>query len=187
MEGSRPYYTLCTTGAHVQAALATLSQSEYLVLDCEGQELGKQGGALSLLAIGTAHGQDVFLFDVVKLRRKTPAIRALITLLGRADVHKVVWDGRMDAVAIRETYGATIAGVVDLQLAEIVSRFTVRGEDERRRLGRLFFAIGRSVYSMASRYTDVHALLGLDKCLRTCEVGLEHVKSGTPWSVIARR
>ena len=38
---------------------------------------------------------------------------------------KVVWDGRMDYLEILSTYGVAIDGVLDLQVAEVVSRSTI--------------------------------------------------------------
>jgi exonuclease 3'-5' domain-containing protein 1 len=177
-------YMLCTTLEHLNAAIVTLSHSEYLALDCEGRELGMRGGALSLLSIGTAGGTDVFLIDTRVLLRDTPnalctpAVRALVALLGRADVHKIVWDGRMDALALRESLGAALAGALDLQIGEVVSRATRPEENDQKRRERLVFVTaGRSLH-WPGPYQEMHALLGLEACLTLCKVGLEHKKSG---------
>jgi exonuclease 3'-5' domain-containing protein 1 len=171
-------YTLCTSERDLATALQTLSQSQHLVLDCEGRELGMQGGALSLISIGTAEGDSVFLIDTISIPRGTPAICDLVALLGRADVHKLMWDGRQDGIALREAYGVVLKGVVDMQLAEVVSRGAARGEDNEARLKRLIHLIGGKVLHTRNSYLEVHCLAGLDSSLKQFNVGLEHTKSG---------
>jgi exonuclease 3'-5' domain-containing protein 1 len=169
-------YTLCASEHDLAAAVAVLSQSQYLVLDCEGRELGMQGGALSLLQIGTARAQAVFLVDALSVPRDAPAMRALAALLGRADLPKLVWDGRMDAISLRQTYGIVLRGVLDLQLAEILSRTGARGELDSERLRRLGSTVGQ--WSIAAdSYKEMHTLAGLDTCLRLFGVGLQYTKT----------
>jgi exonuclease 3'-5' domain-containing protein 1 len=171
-------YTLVDTEEGVRLALPAISSSPYLILDCEGEELGMQGGALSLIQIGTAGGEAAFLFDAARLQRKA-GMRALLRLLACPDIRKIVWDGRQDAVALHEKYGVVLAGVLDLQLAEIISRANARGEDDLRRRNRLVCVVGRShALYKPEKYRHVHALMGLDTCLKDCEVGMEHVKDG---------
>jgi exonuclease 3'-5' domain-containing protein 1 len=169
--------TLCSTEEQLSRALTPILHSPYLVLDCEGRALGLQGGALSLLSIGTSR-DEVFLVDVLGVPRETDAMRRLLALLGDPDVVKIMWDGRMDAVALRETYGVALAGVLDIQLAEVVSRAQARGEEDDTRLERLMFAVGRRALSTPKAYSEMHSLAGLDGCLRLFRVGLEHTKSG---------
>jgi exonuclease 3'-5' domain-containing protein 1 len=171
-------YTLCASEHDLAAAVAVLSQSQYLVLDCEGRELGMQGGALSLLQIGTARAQAVFLVDALSVPRDAPAMRALAALLGHADLPKLVWDGRMDAIALRETYGIVLRGVLDMQLAEILSRAEPRGEQDSERLRRLRSTVGQRSIA-ANSYKEMHTLAGLDTCLRLFRSGLRYAKSGT--------
>jgi exonuclease 3'-5' domain-containing protein 1 len=170
-------FILCATDSDIQSALTAKRTSPYLVLDCEGQNLGTEGGTLALLSIGTASGRDVFLFEAVALARATPPMDELMALLGASDVTKIMWDCRMDAVALRQC-GVSLAGVLDMQLAEVVSRAAALGEDEYRRLRRLRFVDEEAPGKAATRYVGVHAVTGMDKCLSLCKGGLEHVKSG---------
>jgi exonuclease 3'-5' domain-containing protein 1 len=170
-------YALCSTESQLGSALEMMWRSEWLVLDCEGRTLGLHGGALSLLSIGTAQGA-VFLVDVLAIPRESPAAHDLATLLSCIYIPKIVWDGRMDAIALRETCGIILRGVLDLQLAEVVSRMQARGETDETRLARLVSVVGHHALWAREHYQDVHVLAGLDACLRRFGVGLEHIKSG---------
>src|SRR5436853_265533 len=55
-----PPYIFCDSTESMSDAVPTLSQSNYLILDCEGQSIGCIGGHLSLLCIGLP--KDSFLW-----------------------------------------------------------------------------------------------------------------------------
>jgi exonuclease 3'-5' domain-containing protein 1 len=172
-------YTLCITNSSVAAAVDVLRTSQFLILDCEGRELGSQGGALSLLAIGTAHAEQIFLFDAVALDHKAAAMTELLQMLGRADKLKIVWDGRMDAVELQATYSVDLAGVLDLQLAEVATRRHPRQETAEARTGRLASHFGYKELRRASGALDnIHVLMGLDRCLLECQLSEGRTKDG---------
>jgi exonuclease 3'-5' domain-containing protein 1 len=162
----RPY-TLCSTPAAVTDAVAVLHLSEYLVLDCEGKDIGRTDGLLSVICIGTAHAEHIFVFDTLALTRSEPAMAPLLDLMKNERVCKVVWDGRQDFLEILDNYGVRLGGVLDLQLAEVTSRSAVRGEDDRRRLYRL--SSGYLSFQLAKKIkkdlSDIHLVIGLQKCL----------------------
>jgi hypothetical protein len=148
------------------------------MLDCEGHILGSVGGALSLLSVGTAEG--IFVFDAVKLVRPSRAWRSLMLLLGDASVTKIVWDGRQDFLEIWDSYGVALDGVLDLQLAEVVSRSACRGETEANRLERLstsFFSRS-AVFGHVEQYSAIHAVIGMQKCLDENNLGKSIKKDG---------
>lgn len=164
------HYILCVTEQSLLDALPILSRSSVLFLDCEGRELGKHGGALSLVALGTAHAEHIFLIDALALAdARTPAMRRVFNLLAAPSVRTVVWDGRMDFLELRATYRVHLHGVLDLQLAEIESRTgPVRKEDDQARIDRLGHQIG---WRDAKRFRNLHALTGLSRCLVECKLG----------------
>jgi exonuclease 3'-5' domain-containing protein 1 len=126
-------------------------------------ELGMEGGALSLLCVGSAFARHIFLFDSVRLTRLQ--LDPLLCLLG-GKVIKVVWDGRMDFIEIWTTYKVGIARkVCDLQVAEVLSRKKFRGEGEKERLRRLSHYFGDKVWKARDRYAGIHKVIGLQQCL----------------------
>ena len=82
----RPY-TLCTTPAAVTDAVAVLLLSEYLVLDCEGKDIGRTDGLLSIICIGTARAEHIFAFDTLSLTRSEPAMAPLLDLDGESLIY----------------------------------------------------------------------------------------------------
>lgn len=168
----QPLYTLCATPAAVVNAVAILAQSEYLVLDCEGKSIGDTDGVLSLVCIGTAGAERIFVFDALALTRTEPVMAPLLALLRNEAVRKVVWDGRQDFLEIMDNYGVRLGGVLDLQLAEVTSRSAVRGENERQRLYRLSsgYLSFKLVRERKKELGDVHLVIGLQKCLELAKL-----------------
>ncbi|KZO93008.1 hypothetical protein CALVIDRAFT_519588 [Calocera viscosa TUFC12733] len=165
-------YVLCSSEQDVLRAMGVLCQVEYLILDCEGRNLGREDGVLSLVCVGTPY-DDVYVFDAVTLRRGTATMDALLDLLSNKAVIKIMWDGRMDYLEILLTFGIHIDGVLDLQIAEVVSRFAVRGEtedDHIRRLQNSFFGF-TLVRSIPHMFKDVHLVIGMQKCLDMLGLG----------------
>ncbi|OBZ66440.1 hypothetical protein A0H81_13662 [Grifola frondosa] len=180
MAPSPTRYTYCMTYASAADAMAILSRSAYLILDCEGRTIGCVGGALSILAIGTANASEIFLFDVVALADKNhSSLAPLLQLLRSEEIPKIVWDGRSDALELLLTYDVVLGGVLDLQLAEVISRAAVRGGG-RRRLKWLatsyFRKIAAEVHANPSMFDDIHTVIGLDKCLQQCSVAVGQTK-----------
>ncbi|KAH7926586.1 hypothetical protein BV22DRAFT_342711 [Leucogyrophana mollusca] len=167
-------YTYCNKADTIAYALRILVASPYLIVDCEGKNIGATDGVLSLMCIGTARAEHIFVFDVIALKPFHSHLMPLLTLLRNPNVHKIMWDCRNDFLEIAQMYETKLQGVVDLQLAEVESRRTVRGEKEFRREGRLAYGGRRLplrvVQNDKELFRDVHAVQGMDGCLR--ETGL---------------
>ena len=162
-------YVYCDTPAKYASALYSLRAEEYLILDCEGYNLGRAGGCVTLICVGSPFAEHIFLFDLLSPLVTHYDIYTLLHLLCDPTVLKVVWDGRMDYLEIFTSYGVAIDGILDLQVAEVASRMTVRGEGERHRLARLprsyipFQSVQKSDYCR-----DMHAVIGLQRCWTEC-------------------
>ncbi|KAF8073305.1 ribonuclease H-like domain-containing protein [Lyophyllum atratum] len=160
-------YTLCDNEDSLQSALTTLKTASVLAFDCEGQDLGQDGGKLSLVSLRIIHppsSSATFLFDAVKIARS--ALRPVFDLLESNEIQKVVFDGRMDYSCLFHDHGIRLRDVVDLQLADIKSR-VMRGEGEEEQIQRL--RVSKSVQRnelAANRelYKAVHKLNGLMQC-----------------------
>lgn len=123
-------YVLCNDKLSLSKALTAVSVSSAIAFDCEGLQLGQLGGVLSLITIGVvspASEAPPFIIDVTVLDKQT--LRPLFDLLESSLLTKIVFDGRMDYSALYHEFGASLQGVLDLQLADIHSR-SVRGEGE---------------------------------------------------------
>jgi len=120
-------------------------------------------GALSLICVGTAFAQFLFLFDVVTLTRYD--LQPLLNFLG-GKVMKVVWDGRMDFIELWSTHNISIGrNVCDLQVAEVLSRSNFRGERDDERLSRLATYFGPQVWKNPLQFAGIHRVVRLQQCL----------------------
>lgn len=122
-----------------------------------------EDGALSLICVGTAFAQFIFLFDVLVL---TPYdLQPLLCFLG-SKVMKVVWDGRMDFIELWTNYNVSIGkNVCDLQVAEVISRSSFRMECDDERLSRLATYFGPQVWKNPMKFAGIHRVVGLQQCL----------------------
>lgn len=173
-------YTLCATHKAVKKAVNVLSTSDCLVIDCEGKDLGQKGGVLALMCIGVVGSGRIFLFDTVTLPYDNPVMDSLLNILKDERVTKVMWDGRKDYLEILDNYGVALGGVVDLQLAEVTSRSTIRGESEKMRLHRLStgYLSFRVVKTMKESLAGIHLVIGLQKCLEQTNLARSVSKDG---------
>lgn len=157
-------YTYVETYDQLAEAVLVLSRSPYLVVDCEGYDVGQPGGKLSLLAIGTAQSRDLFVIDVLNIKDKEEiSVVALLALLTDETIPKVMWDGRGDYVEIIDWYGIQMRGIWDLQVAEVASR-ALRHETESRRLGRIVYRTGcgwKVLRKNPGLFDDIHLIDGL--------------------------
>ncbi|KAK0470318.1 ribonuclease H-like domain-containing protein [Desarmillaria tabescens] len=130
-------YVLCADGGAVAAAVPVLSSYSHLVVDCEGDQLGCNGGRLSLLTISPIRSASdhvpAYIFDLLRVKKKN--MRRVFDLRNASRV-KIFFDGRMDYSALWHEYGVPIVGVIDLQLADLYSR-QKRRETDSKRLERL--------------------------------------------------
>jgi exonuclease 3'-5' domain-containing protein 1 len=196
-------YTLCVDAPTVACAARTLARSPVLLVDCEGRNIGGADGVLSLVCIGTANAEHIFVLDVLALSARTPALAPVLALLADPALKKIMWDCRNDFLEIAATYGVSLQGVLDLQLAEIDARTAVRGERGWKRIARLS---GRRlpmplVKQNPDLFAGVHSLQGMDACLRDARLvttgkdrkspGLSPAPRPTPlqhrWSRCTRR
>ncbi|KAI0759904.1 ribonuclease H-like domain-containing protein [Irpex lacteus] len=120
-----PQIMFCGTVNSVKKAMTNLSSSQFIFMDCEGVELGVVGGALSILSLGviprgSPNTLKIYLIDATNL--SVSRLRPLFDLLASPKVIKVVWDGRMDYSALYHEYGVQMRNVIDLQVADILSR-----------------------------------------------------------------
>ena len=113
-----------------QAAYAVLRGCSYIFLDCEGRDLGTKTGALGLLQLGTPDAARIFLIDVPALVGDASLVQ-IFSLLKDKNLVKVVWDGRMDDSELLFGHQVKMAGVLDLQIVDIVSRRERAGNRER--------------------------------------------------------
>ncbi|KAJ4481040.1 ribonuclease H-like domain-containing protein [Lentinula aciculospora] len=165
-------FILCDTPASFSSAVSFLETSRSLVIDCEGLELGVVGGSLSLVSIRSNAPQadqkdQNFLFDFISLTQCSVHLQPLFNLLTNPKILKILYDGRHDFNALYHQYNVKLSNVIDVQLADIRSRFA-RGEtsdEHSKRLLRCFSY--KQVYRprYQQKYEDVHVLQGLGSCL----------------------
>ena len=133
-------------------------------MDCEGQDLGQQGGSLSLINFRTIGPETTYLIDVLSLTKD--ALRPVLDIIQSSSPTKIMFDGRMDYTELFHEYGTPIRGVLDLQLADIHSR-RQRGENEEDQLRRLSPYLKRGeVAGQPNCYAQVQKLCSLQQCLR---------------------
>jgi exonuclease 3'-5' domain-containing protein 1 len=162
-------YVYCDRPDSFAHAVQFLRHAPYLILDCEGKELGRAGGSVTLICVGTPFAEHIFLFDVLCPLITRRDIDGLLSLFSDKNILKVVWDGRMDYLEIWSTYGVALQGVLDLQIAEVMSRYQVRGEGDEGRLRRLQhqLKIPRN-NKWHERYDYLHVVVGLQRCWWQC-------------------
>lgn len=162
-------YTLCSDQPTLQNALADLTQADRLFFDCEGDNLGEQGGSISLITLRTPTERN-FIIDVLSIERVT--LQPLLDLLSSPNVQKVVYDGRMDYSALTRELTCTLQNVVDLQLVDVKSR-AARGEGQAEQFRRLWPYIPRGEVTAPQNralYLPVHKLCGLRQCMKEHDV-----------------
>lgn len=172
MQGTAPTsptkHTLCNDLSSFMHAARVLDQSPVFIIDCEGRNLGGPDGVLSLICIGTERAEHVFLLDALALKPLVSRLPLLFELLQDPSKKKLMWDCRNDAFEILSDYGIMLQGVVDLQLAEVLSRSTMRKETDWHRAGRLkrpHLPIP-VIKKNPKLFAGVHSLQGMDSCIR---------------------
>ncbi|KAI0028044.1 ribonuclease H-like domain-containing protein, partial [Vararia minispora EC-137] len=161
-------YKLCANAYDVLSALADVSRYPHVMLDCEGRVLGKVGGALSLLCLGTPEPgpeQRIYAVDVPGIRYLPTAHAAVADFLARRDIAKVVWDGRMDYIELCEVFGVEPASFLDLQVAEVLARANVLGEVGQERLARLHRLFG-DIELDPVLFAGIHVVLGMQAAMQ---------------------
>ncbi|KAA1472690.1 hypothetical protein DENSPDRAFT_196867 [Dentipellis sp. KUC8613] len=173
-----PRFTVCATWASVTDAVDVLLRYPYVALDTEGQSIGTIGGALSLLCLGTpvpGPSQQIFVMDMVALRTVPGALKTLRSFLELPFIVKIVFDGRMDSVELFHTLEVSLTNVLDLQVAEVLARRTIRGESDRQRHERL--ARGgfgfRVVRVYRTSLEGLHMVSGMQRLLE--DLGMDNI------------
>ncbi|KIP09340.1 hypothetical protein PHLGIDRAFT_333751 [Phlebiopsis gigantea 11061_1 CR5-6] len=162
-------YLYCDSPATYASAVWILRNAPYLILDCEGNNLGRAGGCATLICVGTPFAEHIFLFDLLSTIITPRDAYSLLQLLADPGILKVVWDGRMDYLEILSSYGIMLEGVLDLQVAEVASRTSVRGEGEPDRLDRLRRScLSHSIVKRVEQCRELHAVIGLQRCWTDC-------------------
>ncbi|KAH8103371.1 ribonuclease H-like domain-containing protein [Cristinia sonorae] len=177
MAGTVPYL-ICNTAADCHLAYQILYRASFLILDCEGNNLGRAGGCVTLICVGTPLAENIFLFDTLSPALSPRDLDPLWQLFSSPLILKIVWDGRMDYLELWSSYKVRLEGVLDLQVAEVVSRVTMRGEGEEHRLGRLansYFS-KNAVQKHGEQYEGINVLIGLQQCCQESGLGEEFVK-----------
>jgi len=162
-------YVYCDHPASFANAVFFLRSAPYLILDCEGNNLGRAEGSVTLICVGTPFAEHIFLFDMLSPFLTRRDIDGLLHLFSDENILKIVWDGRMDHLEIWTTYGVSLQGVLDLQVAEVMSRFYIRGEGEDARARRLRNHLSiPAAKKLTGRYDGLHAVIGLQRCWKEC-------------------
>ncbi|KAJ3727745.1 ribonuclease H-like domain-containing protein [Lentinula raphanica] len=163
-------FVLCDTPESFSIAIHALKLSLGVVVDCEGLDLGRQNGRLSLLSIRSIpplpNPSINYIFDFLCL--PSSLLQPLFALLSSSSVLKIVFDGRMDYSALYHEYGVVMENVLDLQLVDVASRY-VRGErpectgQHRSRLAGCFGYA--SIRREKEVFKNVQVLQGLGGCM----------------------
>ena len=159
-------YILCADEHSLADAITAIQSSPAVILDCEGVNLGLQGGCLSLISLrpATPPTSQTYLIDTVILTGDE--LRPLFDIIQSSSPTKIVFDGRMDFSELFHGYGVSMQGVLDLQLADVHSR-RQRGELQRGQLRRLSpFLPSREIMWQPKSYTPLHKLAGLNQCMK---------------------
>ncbi|PVF93120.1 hypothetical protein CPB86DRAFT_768345 [Serendipita vermifera] len=167
-----PSFHLCDSVGKLQMAIHALSTASMVYLDCEGDHLGQSGGSLSIISLGVIEPRQgewclsIFLIDVLAFHDRGIGFLYPIFFILQSDaIVKVVFDGRMDASEFLHGYGIMLRRVLDLQIADIVSRET-RGETQVMQLNRLKSSLPRrELLKNESLLKSVHKLNGLVSAL----------------------
>jgi exonuclease 3'-5' domain-containing protein 1 len=156
---------LCADNSSLGKAIDVVQSASVIVLDCEGENLGREGGSLSLIGLRALAPQssEIYLIDIISLTNDT--LQPLFNIIESPSSTKIVFDGRMDYSEFYHGHNITMSGVLDLQLADVISRR--RRESDQKRLERLSSYLPRSeVFRNCHCYAAVERLSSLEACLR---------------------
>lgn len=117
---------LISSAADLKAFLSSISSSNTLYLDLEGNRLSRDG-TISLITILLYPEKAVHLLDVMTLKDLTFTVasnsgKTLKSIFEDPDIPKCIWDVRNDADALWALYHVGLAGVTDIQLLENATR-----------------------------------------------------------------
>jgi exonuclease 3'-5' domain-containing protein 1 len=167
-----PSFHLCDNAEKLQIAIDAFSTASMVYLDCEGNELGQSEGSLSIISLGVIEPRQgewclsIFLIDVLAFHgREIEFLYPILLILQSNAIVKVVFDGRMDASEFLHGYGILLRRVLDLQIADIVSR-EIKWETQTMQLNRLKGSLPRrELLKNEGLFKSVHKLNGLVSAL----------------------
>ncbi|KAF9035038.1 hypothetical protein BDZ89DRAFT_498357 [Hymenopellis radicata] len=120
----------------------------------------------------TSSSARTYVVDAVCL--SSAQLRPIFDLFESDDIRKVFFDGRKDYCALYHEHHVTLQNVIDMQIADVVSR-TMRGEDQDDQQKRLYgFMHPPEVRGQSSSYVNVHMLNGLRKCAQATNQAVSH-------------
>lgn len=116
-----------TTPSALEAFLSLITPSSSLYLDLEGKSLSREG-TLTLITILLHPQNTVFIIDVLTLGQSTFTVGKpnLKSVLEDATIPKYIWDCRNDADALKAHFDVGLAGVLDIQLMEMATRWRAK-------------------------------------------------------------
>jgi len=159
-------YILCDDSSSLSDAITAIKSTSVLALDCEGQTLGLEGGALSLISLRALEpkiSKKTYLIDTIRLTKAQ--LKPIFDIIQSPSVTKIMFDGRKDFSELYHGSGVHLRGVLDLQLADVESR-RQRGEDQQKQISRLLaFLPPREIYRKRYFYTAIQKLCGLESCI----------------------
>src|SRR5271155_5807635 len=89
------FYLYCEGEPQITQLRGVLaSNTQPILIDCEGRDLGRIGGKLGLVQLGI--GEHVYLIDVIAYPK---SLEVLKDALENVEIEKIVWDGRNDFAA----------------------------------------------------------------------------------------
>nr|GAT47477.1 predicted protein [Mycena chlorophos] len=167
-----PNTILHNTPKSVSAVINALKNADTIFFDCEGVDLGKEGGSITLLSFGTPGSPVIHLVHIPPIGMAR--LRPIFDLLISNKIQKVVFDGRMDQSALYYECGRVLLrNVVDLQLVAL--RVQRRGQEPgaKRQLWRLtqFYLPKEVVAERQDLYRHVHKLPGLAPIVEEFKLG----------------
>lgn len=159
--------TLCDNVSSLNRANDALRSSSYIVCDCEGSNLGAEGGNLSIISLAalpfsTNPEPYVYLIDTISLNDEQ--LKPIYDLLRSNKYTKIMYDARMDWSELYHRHGVELTHVLDLQLADVESR-KARKETPEQQLARLpHFCSTEAISRERTSYAKVQRLNGLGPC-----------------------
>lgn len=115
-----------STVLELEKFLSSISRSSTLYVNLEGNSLSRWG-TISLISINILPQKTIRIIDVLVLGEATfttPSKKSLTlkSILENPNIPKCFWDVRNDADALWAHYNVSLAGIVDIQLIENMSR-----------------------------------------------------------------
>ncbi|KAK7031558.1 hypothetical protein R3P38DRAFT_2924392 [Favolaschia claudopus] len=165
-------YHYCQTPESLHPLLEALKTTSCVVLGCEGVDLGREGGSITILSLLLAPLEDEqtkpYILDLKTLESDKPSLTLLFDALASGTILKVTFDGRRDGLALR-ALGYELAQsrcVLDMQLAMVMKRVEIDGETCEEQIERLRGWLAyRELEQHSQMYELIHKLPSLEMAL----------------------